>query len=415
MGIASIDEGVTRAMPTGSCRQDTWTRMFGKGFLRLSTISPISYAEYAALSTDLSGVVLDDIRKDISRTNILTSLMEEEILLRILKAYAVRNPGVGYCQGMHILASMFLVHMADEAAVFWSLALVVEELLPDYYSRTMAGVHIDQQVLDILVHRTCVHSLHSLAQYHRRRRPRLPHVAAHLKTQDVDPSLFSTKWFVSVFVHTLPMPLVLRFWDAIAAAVATHANATADVAAILHGVALALLRHQSHGILDATDAPAILQSVQALDLSSPVDQDAFAHLAFATIESLQPSSIHAMRLEYQREQFVAREAAERLKGREAQGWAIPLPTPSNVQHLPIQRSWLAQFSMPRDVSDEWDISFAPGKTTSRWPRVSSSLGSVGLVLTKEGTAITVQRFVSKACVEKRSVVCVVVSCPSFVR
>lgn len=51
-----------------------------------------------------------------------------ETLRRVLAAYALHNPKVGYCQGMNFLAGLLLLFMPEESA-FWSLAALVEQLL----------------------------------------------------------------------------------------------------------------------------------------------------------------------------------------------------------------------------------------------------------------------------------------------
>lgn len=71
----------------------------------------------------------------------------EESLRRILYAFAVHNPSIGYCQSLNFVAGMMLIFMSEEES-FWLLITVVEKLLPaDYYTASMVGTYVDQFVL----------------------------------------------------------------------------------------------------------------------------------------------------------------------------------------------------------------------------------------------------------------------------
>ncbi len=61
----------------------------------------------------------------------------EGCLRRILQAFALHNPEVGYCQSLNFVAGMMIIFM-DECDAFWLLVTVVEKLLPcDYYTKVV--------------------------------------------------------------------------------------------------------------------------------------------------------------------------------------------------------------------------------------------------------------------------------------
>ena len=66
-------------------------------------------------------------------------------LRKVLFAYGARNPDIGYCQSMNIIGALLLCWM-DETMAFWTLSVVVERLLVDYYCPSMKGIVIDQMV-----------------------------------------------------------------------------------------------------------------------------------------------------------------------------------------------------------------------------------------------------------------------------
>ena len=86
---------------------------------------------------------------------------------------------------MNFIASRLLELMSEEES-FWTLAMIIETILPlDYYSN-MVGVLIDQQVLKELIEEN------------------LPDIHAHFKKLQFDPSLIAFQWFVCLFCHNLP-------------------------------------------------------------------------------------------------------------------------------------------------------------------------------------------------------------------
>lgn len=73
-------------------------------------------------------------------------------LRRVLIAYSWRDPAIGYCQGMNLLAALLLLVYPDEEDAFWMLASVLERTLPsDYYSSQLLVSQADQRVLQDLI------------------------------------------------------------------------------------------------------------------------------------------------------------------------------------------------------------------------------------------------------------------------
>ncbi|XP_030373386.1 TBC1 domain family member 9 [Scaptodrosophila lebanonensis] len=114
-------------------------------------------------------------------------------LRRVLQAYALRNPQVGYCQAMNIVTSVFLL-FCDEENAFWMLASLCENLLPDYYKDKVVGAQIDQGVLNELVE-THLSDLHE-----------------HLDQLGVI-KMISISWFLTIFMSVISYESSLHILD----------------------------------------------------------------------------------------------------------------------------------------------------------------------------------------------------------
>uniref|UniRef100_A0A6B2L4B7 Rab-GAP TBC domain-containing protein n=1 Tax=Arcella intermedia TaxID=1963864 RepID=A0A6B2L4B7_9EUKA len=142
--------------------------------------------------------VLMDIEKDLPRTfplhPVFISKEGTDALRRILLAFSIRHPQIGYTQGMNFLAGFLLLLMEEELA-FKVLIIIVEYFIPQYYMTDMPGLHADQMVLAILV------------------RDELPRLHQHLQSLQLDLGVITYRWFLCLFINTLPYSTVLRIWD----------------------------------------------------------------------------------------------------------------------------------------------------------------------------------------------------------
>ena len=138
--------------------------------------------------------VLEQIEKDLRRTEVGSDGGMLRRLRRVLSAYASHNPEVGYVQGMNFIA-VALLRVLDEPQTFWMLVVIVERWLPDHFSHAMVGNHIDCRVLATL---TSEH---------------LPRLSMRLAELDISVQLLTTRWFLCLWASVLPVRALHRLWD----------------------------------------------------------------------------------------------------------------------------------------------------------------------------------------------------------
>ena len=155
--------------------------------------SPDSGASSAA-TKERAHQVLEQVEKDLRRTEVGSDGDKLSAMRRVLCAFASFNPDVGYVQGMNFIV-VALLRIFDEAQSFWMLALIVQDWLPDHFSHAMVGNHIDCRVLAKL---TAEH---------------LPRLAARLAELDVSVQLLTTRWFLCLWSSVLPVRALHRLWD----------------------------------------------------------------------------------------------------------------------------------------------------------------------------------------------------------
>ncbi|KAG2137998.1 rab-GTPase-TBC domain-containing protein [Suillus clintonianus] len=95
---------------------------------------------------------------------------------------------------MNILAAVILIYMSEEQT-FWLLEVLCDRLLPGYCSPTMHGTLLDQRIFESLVTRC------------------LPVISDHFQVVDVQLSVASLPWFLSLYINSMPMVFAFRIAD----------------------------------------------------------------------------------------------------------------------------------------------------------------------------------------------------------
>lgn len=177
-------------------RGEIWELTSGAMYLRFQ--ESVTYEKILSDNKGKQSLAIEEIEKDLNR-----SLPEYpayqtpegiERLRRVLTAYSWKNPDVGYCQAMNIVAAALLIFQSEEQA-FWTLSILCEKYVPGYYSKTMYGTLLDQKVFESLVEKT------------------MPVLWNHIAKFDIQLSVVSLPWFLSLFLNSMPLVFAFRIMD----------------------------------------------------------------------------------------------------------------------------------------------------------------------------------------------------------
>ncbi|KAI1156276.1 TBC-domain-containing protein [Nemania diffusa] len=217
-------------------RGEMWELTSGSLYLRLET--PTLYTETLDKFSGRESLAIDEIEKDLNRSLPEYPGFQSEDginrLRRVLTAYSWINPDVGYCQAMNIVVAALLIYMSETQA-FFLLSALCDKLVPGYYSSTMYGTLLDQKVFESLVEKT------------------MPILWEHLVKSDVQLSVVSLPWFLSLYINSMPLVFAFRVLDVF----------FVEGPKVLFQVGLAILRINGEELLDATDDGAFISVLKS--------------------------------------------------------------------------------------------------------------------------------------------------------
>ncbi|KAL6365510.1 hypothetical protein LRP88_01505 [Fusarium phalaenopsidis] len=150
-------------------------------------------------------------------------------LRRVLHAFAVYNPRIGYCQSLNFLAGLLLLFVETEEQCFWLLNVITVVYLPGTHEMSLEGSKIDLGVLMTEMRNSMPaiwdkiggeleadpNSRPSTGKSMRLTRARRKELLRMSTPTDRLPpiTLCMTAWFMSCFIGTLPIETTLRVWD----------------------------------------------------------------------------------------------------------------------------------------------------------------------------------------------------------
>ncbi|RHZ52356.1 hypothetical protein CDV55_102571 [Aspergillus turcosus] len=129
-------------------------------------------------------------------------------LRRVLYAFSLHNPKVGYTQSLNFITGMLLLFLPEEKA-FWMLHIMTSVYLPGTHEISLEGANIDLWILMVLLKESLPHIYNKIAG--NTGRSKTPALTVDSRLPDI--TLGLTNWLMSLFIGSLPLETTLRVWD----------------------------------------------------------------------------------------------------------------------------------------------------------------------------------------------------------
>ncbi|KAI7901620.1 rab-GTPase-TBC domain-containing protein [Cokeromyces recurvatus] len=129
----------------------------------------------------------DTIERDTRQRNDLTVEIQESII-RVLKAYSVYQPHVGYYQGMSYLVAPLLMNLPENET--FSLLVRLFEI-------------------------NNIQDKKSFQEFQTLFSKNMPHLEAYLNNLNIDTTMYAETWFLTLFMEQVPLPVAIRLYDII--------------------------------------------------------------------------------------------------------------------------------------------------------------------------------------------------------
>ena len=196
--------------------------------------------------------IITTIDVDVPRTFPGSTVFTREELRNVLVAFAVHNPGIGYCQSLSFIAAI-LISVVGELPAFYMLDTIVTSLLPkEYYTPGMQDFQTDLKVIELLCEE------------------RTPVLYSHTISINFQWILVIGGWLLSMYANTLPIPTVFRIYDAF----------LFEGQKVLFRVAIAIMRQNEAELLQYNDCTSFADRFNAI-LKNELDADTLMELAFS--------------------------------------------------------------------------------------------------------------------------------------
>jgi len=186
-----VKELVRRGVPQ-HFRTITWQLLAGASATSIHEV----YTEYLRHPSPYEKVILRDIPRTYPELEFFKDGGRgQQSLFNVIKAYAVHDHEVGYCQGSAFIAGQLLLQMPEEEAFAVFIKLMEQYRLRELYKPAMTELGL------------CMFQLECIVQ------EQMPDLYTHFNNMGFDTSMYASSWFLTLFTTTLPLELANRIMD----------------------------------------------------------------------------------------------------------------------------------------------------------------------------------------------------------
>ncbi|XP_021949765.1 rab GTPase-activating protein 1-like isoform X2 [Folsomia candida] len=144
----------------------------------------------------------DVIRRDIHRTFPANEFFQsgngQELLFKICHAYAIYDVDVGYLQGISFITAALLLQMPEEQAFCLLVKIMFGHInLRNLYLNEFDNLHQHLYQLEKLI------------------QDQIPELSVHFRESGIEPHMFASQWFLTLFCGKFPLDFVFRVIDII--------------------------------------------------------------------------------------------------------------------------------------------------------------------------------------------------------
>ncbi|EXJ81749.1 hypothetical protein A1O1_07814 [Capronia coronata CBS 617.96] len=153
--------------------------------------------EDSAALAKLEKMIKRDMGSRTSYSKYAAAAGLQDGLFHVCRAYALFDDAVGYPQGLNFIVMPLLFSMPEEEAFCLLVRLMNKYQLRELFIQDMPGLHLH------------------LYQFERLLEDLEPALYCHLNRRGVNPKLYATQWFLTLFAYRFPLQLVMRVFDLI--------------------------------------------------------------------------------------------------------------------------------------------------------------------------------------------------------